>query len=250
MWPMLSEREPLVGLIERKFDSLGIDGLLFDLDDTLLETAGYITRFKADFSLWAANKLRMPADEVMAIFSQASMDAFEKLMVKPERWDLAVQMTAERITGEAHYLDEGIGMLKLIFTGSPELIAGARPVLELLQKTGRKMAIVTHAPKNGWTETKLRQTGIEQYFEGVWIAGDSRLKGRVDWEAGAAMIGVPHTRILGFGDSVKADIWPMAELSMRVMALTPKWIGAKGELPAGVPILKSLVEAPEAILAL
>ncbi len=250
MWPMLFEREPMVGLLEAKLTSLGIDGLLFDLDDTLLETSDYMDRYKLAFCVWAAEKLGISLEVVMPVFEKAAHDAFDILFVTLERWNLVVRMTAERLGEEPHCLDGGVEIMRELFLDSPRLIEGVRPVLAMLHQTGRKMGVVTHAPHNKWTEIKMVKTGIERYFDGVWIAGEDRLKGREDWEGGAAMIGVAHDRILGIGDSASADIWPMIGLKMRAIAIVPKWKRAKGELPEGVPLLQSLVGVPEAILAL
>lgn len=251
---MRCEREPLVGQLEGKFNSLGIRGLLFDLDDTLFETTVYMRKHKWLFCVWAAEKLGVVVERVMEVFEEAAFDALDVLHVAPARWDLAVRMTAERLTGEPYCLDEGIEVLKRLFFESPEVIAGVRPVLELFSQTGVKMGVVTHAPNtppwNEWTWIKLQRNGLERYFPHIWIADESKPKDEEAWRAGAAMIDVPCENILGIGDNIGADILPMRVLGMRAMAVKAIFRRSNGDLPPGVPLLDSLAQAPEAILAL
>lgn len=250
---MRCEREPLVGQLEKKFNSLGVRGLLLDLDDTVFETTKYMREHQRLFCVWAAEKLDTALEEVAKVFGQAAYDAYDKLSIAPARWDLAVRMTAERLTGEPYCLDEGIQMIKRLFFDSPEMIAGVRPVLDLLSQTGVKMGAVTHAPNippwSEWTWIKLKRNGLECYFPHVWIADEAKPKDEEAWGAGAAMLGLPCENILGIGDNIGADILPMKILGMRTMAVKAIFRRSSGDLPPGVPLLDSLVQAPEAILA-
>ena len=248
------EREPLVGQLERKFDSLGISGLLFDLDDTLLETTAYMKERKLALAIWAAGKLGLPLDLVMDELDEAAHEAYDVLHVSAERWVLAVQLTAIKLTGDSYALNEGIGLIQELFFDSPEIISGIHPVMNLFEQTGIKMAVVTHAPStlpwSDWTWIKLQKTGLDRYFSQVWIADESKPKGIEDWRGAADLLQVPCENILGFGDNVNADGLPMLSLSMRVIMVEPKWRKSNGDLPAGIPVLASLVDAPEAILSL
>lgn len=251
IWAMLPEREQSVDLLRGKLRRLLIGGFLFDLDDTILDTTTYITEFKVAFCVWAAEKLGMKVEEVRAVFEMAVHDTYSTMYVSQERWETIARITAKKLTKDKYYLDDGIEILMRIFDGSPKLFKGAEKAIKLLHDTGGKMGIVTHAPKNGWTEIKMRETGLEQYFNGVWIADDREPKGMKDWLNGANMIGVPCRRIMGWGDSPDGDIKWMLKLNFGwAFALEQRWVGATGKLPKKVRLLSSLTEAPEAILAL
>lgn len=250
------EYEPLVGQLKVKLDFLGTDGLLFDADDTLFKTTEYMVKHKTAFADWAASYLNRPFEEVEKIFIQAANDAYDVLHVAPERWDLAVRMTSEKLTGSKTTLDGGIEIIRGLFFDSPEMIPGARLALEIFRATGRKMALVTHAamypaPNHpSWTEIKLAKNGLERYFDAVWIADEKRNKGEEDWAKGAEMLGLSFGKLMGFGDSVGADIIPMTNLGIMAMAIKPTWKRSNGDLPSGVLLLGSLIEAPGAILSL
>ncbi len=243
------EYEPLVGLLEAKLDLLGVDGFLWDLDDTILETTDYMGKHKINFSIWAAKYLEMRKELVIEVFFEAAHRAYDHLYVSPERWDLAVKMTAEKLTGDASRLDGGIEMIKKLFLDSPEMIQGARATLEIFQATGRKMALVTHAPM-GWTEIKIKKNVLERYFDAVWSCDEKRPMSETNKKKGAELLDLPLYKLMGFGDNVNADVIPMRNLGIGAMAVKPKWKRSNGDLPPGIPLLESIAEAPEAILAL
>jgi FMN phosphatase YigB (HAD superfamily) len=103
-------------------------------------------------------------------------------------------------------------------------------------------------PDLSWTEIKLWKCGIRRYFEVVYVANEHRLKGVEDWQMGASLLSLPPERLMGFGDSIGGDIVPMKELGIRAMAVKARWKRSNGDLPEGVPLLDSLVEAPDKIL--
>lgn len=253
---MWTEREPLVGELTRKLDSLKIRGFLFDLDDTFLKTSEYMERHNDEFCSYVSSLTGVNVEVVREIFEAASHESFELLYVSHERWELAVRITEAKLGLPLGMLQEGVGILQKLFYGSPEMIEGVRPILDLFAATRRKMAVVTHAtnfpaPENlSWTETKLKLNGLTRYFEGVYIAHANGHKGEEDWAAGAAMLSLPYENLMGFGDSVGSDIIPMTNLGIRAMAVRARWKRSRGVLPEGVRLIDTLAEAPEAILAM
>lgn len=249
---MRVETEKLVGELERKFGQLGTRVLLFDLDDTLLQTSEHIDEKRLGFCSWVAGRLGLELEVVTRVFDEAAHETYDILHVAVARWEAAVRVTSERLTGRSNDLDEALPLLHDIFLGAPKIIPGVIETLSIFKSTGVKMGLVTHAPTtppwDKWTGLKLTTHGLDRFFDQVWIADEKARKGKSDWEGMARLMEVECSRVMGFGDNVGADVIPMHELGMRVMAVKPVFGRSKGELPVGVPLLDSIVEAPRQVL--
>ena len=131
---------------------------LFDLDGTLVDSSGLHERaFRATLAECAPRLL--DGFDYRESMGRTTADAFRALGI-------------EEILLEKVVLEKQRRYRDFVRGGQLELQAGAREVLELLGRRGRRRWLVTSASAPAVREV-LEQTGIGRYFEGVVTAGDA-----------------------------------------------------------------------------
>jgi phosphoglycolate phosphatase len=167
-------------------------GVIFDLDGTLIDTAGEIeVALRRTFEELALPALSRKAVEALIGRGVPSMveRALAQAGGEPRERDRAI----ERFEG--HYAR--------LVGSEAALFPGVREGLDLLRKAGTPMSVVTNKPRY-FTERLLERAGVLAFFAGV-VAGDDGVKKKpapdMLLEASRRM-GVAVERALMVGDSV------------------------------------------------
>lgn len=168
-----------------------IHAVLFDLDGTLMDTAGEI-----DTSLARAfgeiGVARLPRASVEALIGHGVRSLVERALARQGAHGVDLQEVVERF--ERHYALV-VGTEAALFPGVPEGI-------ERLRAGGHKLAVVTNKPRS-FTESLLARAGAAPCFS-VIVAGDDgiRRKPAGDMlEAACAKMGTTPAESLMLGDS-------------------------------------------------
>jgi phosphoglycolate phosphatase len=142
--------------------SKSITAVIFDLDGTLIDTAGEIaTALERTFR--ELGRAPLPVDEVRDLIGRGVPSLVERALAKTGGTSNLGQVV-ERF--EAHYA-QTVGTASLLFPG-------VRVGLETLAAAGMPMAVVTNKPRF-FTEQLLKGLGITPFF-GAVVAGDDGIR--------------------------------------------------------------------------
>lgn len=226
-----------------------VEGVLFDLDDTLIKTTEiFLLAMDMVVSLYAKALPELDHKVIASRFAEINIKAYKQRAVNPNRWDIVIPEleksfglgTHDSLSGQA------LEILANIYKQEPEFEEGAEKLVQLLKQWQLKVGIVTHANIE-WTMFKLDNLGLSYFFDHVEIISENQLhKSRHDWERAAAKINIPPNRLLSVGDNVKGDVQASAGAGFGEIAWIDKKSGwslyRQGELPPGVIVVKNVSE--------
>jgi FMN phosphatase YigB (HAD superfamily) len=222
----------------------GVDLVVFDFDDTLIDTvtvfrqqiAKYLSVITPGFPnispSYIEQRLRRINDQLFYVYA-----------VNPGRW----RRVAERLTDEfggTSFLD-GLPTIEEIYTMVPSPYPDVEEVLGVLGAVSR-LGLVTHANK-AWTDLKVSGLGWGRFFEGrIETINEDGHKTAGEWRKAFLNLGVSPERALVIGDNVRGDILATREIGV----LHHFWVDRKknwalyreGELPEEVVTIEELSE--------
>ena len=110
--------------VKENLGRLGIEAILFDLDDTLIYTSEIFTLYMQEYASAVAEKIGMEAGEVMEALRTINNEEFKRVGVNPKRWEVVVEKLAKRFgRGEKEVL-EGLEVLMKIYSIEPRMRPG------------------------------------------------------------------------------------------------------------------------------
>jgi phosphoglycolate phosphatase len=166
-------------------------GVIFDLDGTLVESAGEIAEALAR-TFESLRLDALPRSQVESLIGRGVRVLVERALAQVKAPGIDVDDVVARF--ESHYA-QAVGTGATLFPGVSE-------GLGLIRAKGLPMAVVTNKPRY-FTLQLLERLGIARYFDAV-IAGDDGIakKPAPDMIAAAAKaLGVPVADALMVGDS-------------------------------------------------
>lgn len=185
--------------------------IIFDLDDTLIDTSGSITPFKIGLCL---KKL---IDSGLAVSNYDA--AYKELLDLNNKY--ANAKSAFFAFGKAHKVcDQEIGsaLSEMTSTLPPSFIVDKTPhAIEILEFYHKKypLALVTGG-KPSFQKDKLKKAGIDSsYFSMIGIPEDSVKK--PFYQALSKKFSLPPEKIWVCGDRVETDLRPAYELGFRTV---------------------------------
>lgn len=244
--------DPLVGLVEQKLGELPIRGLLWDLDDHLLDTSNFIHKYLAAFVEEVAARVGRGYDETWALMKKHSDVAWGIYHVNPIRWRFVIEQMSRELGCAVSLLEEPHDRLLELYGKSPDFIPGAPTMLRLAKvRLGLKIVVVTNVNK-GWNDAKRAEHNLDDYVDEFVVADENRPKGVSDWWAGVTLSGLPPEMLLGGGDSIEGDFIPLKQIGVRgIIGVPPLHPQAKnGHQPEGVTMVGSIAEWAEGVLRL
>ena len=143
--------------------SKSIKAVIFDLDGTLIDTAGEIAT-ALDRTFTELGKPLLPASEVRDLIGRGVPSLVERALAKVGADGFALGHAVERF--EAHYA-QTVGTAAVVFPG-------VRAGLEALQSAGYAMSVVTNKPRY-FTEQLLEGLGVGAFFSAI-VAGDDGIR--------------------------------------------------------------------------
>jgi phosphoglycolate phosphatase len=170
--------------------SKSIEAVIFDLDGTLIDTAGEIAT-ALDRTFAELGHRPLPASEVRDLIGRGVPSLVERALAKVGGTD-NLGHAVERF--EAHYA-QTVGTASLLFPG-------VRAGLEALAAAGMPMAVVTNKPRF-FTEQLLQGLRVTPFF-GAVVAGDDGIRRKPHGDmlvAACERMGSTPARTLMLGDS-------------------------------------------------
>lgn len=245
---MLKERQKETGVQASEFEKYSVDALhewltengiqavLFDFDDTLLDTNTYINEHKARYVDYISDRLpEIPHENIRRELDAADYDVFSTHSVSKGRWDGAIRLMIEKFPGvDPAIFTDGAPHLHAMYVSAPQLIPGAKDTVMNFRRAIHKIGLVTHADY-GWTMLKLKRTGLEGVFDHVEVVDQCRNKEAGDWVRAAEALGVSPDQVLVIGDSVKGDMEAAHRAGVvHLVSLPSPWEKYReGDLPEG-----------------
>jgi len=185
--------------------------IVFDLDDTLIDTSGCVTPFKLSQVVKLAAErgvLRESAVQVQQVLQQlnekslSSQDALESWL---------------RGLGALHLLEEALVLYSAPLPDhfSIQTTPGAKKVLQVLQEKGHRLALVTGGKQTFQLE-KLKKAGFElTLFSKIMIPEDSIKK--PCYESLLREFSELPAQCVVVGDRIPMDLQPAHELGFRTV---------------------------------
>ncbi len=236
------DRDPIFGAVKEKLNKLGIEAVLFDLDDTLIYTSEIFLRNMVQYSRVVSEKIGVPEEEMMTALKAINDEEYKTMGVNPKRWEAVVEKLAERFGHGKEEILNNLVILMNIYSEEPRLRTGVRTMLEILKESGVKLALVTHANVD-WTEYKLSRLVLWDYFDQVVVVDENGHKKSEDWKRGMDGMGVEPEKCLVVGDNLGGDILPGDELGARTAYLPSPWlVYRQGEVPERTVVINEIFE--------
>lgn len=202
--------------MQQLLKELNIDLILFDLDDTLLETHSMFSTCIGSLKERLAVLCNCTIDVIDKEFEACVLEARQIHYVNPTPlWTLVLELLSKlhpEITREIQI--EALQTInREIYQRAVPLKQGALELLEELALTDIPIGIVTNASEE-WTAFKILEAGLNNYFrtDSIIVIPPHIRKGLNDWQRAMQLHGVTPENTLIIGDNIKADIKPAVEL--------------------------------------
>jgi FMN phosphatase YigB (HAD superfamily) len=194
----------------------GVRSVLFDFDETLIDTASLFETQKRLYVTHLMTQLGgYNPEDLLARLGKIDDRYYETLGVNPKRWEQVVNSLAAEL-GEDHseLFLSGLPILMQIYQTKPQLMEGAIETLETFFAAGVNIGLVTHASPE-WTNFKLDSLSLRKYFSQIVIVDENRHKNQEDWLTAIRQSGIEAGNTLVVGDNLTADIQSAAALGVR-----------------------------------
>lgn len=230
-----------------------IEGLLLDLDNTLIQTSKIFFAGTRDVTQMYARVLpEVGAEQIAGLLQKVDRRVHAILSVNPNRWKTVVP-ELERELGIMNKSDSIAGAalerLAQIYTQVPEFEPGAQEVLQLAREWGLMLGLVTHANVE-WTIFKLEALGLQTAFDHVAIIHEDQLhKQPSDWSdaAHSMQAAVPSTMVVG--DNVISDVQAAVKAGFGAAVWVDDangWSVVKeGTVPEQAHVIKGIAQLPQ-----
>jgi putative hydrolase of the HAD superfamily len=212
--------------------------IIFDLDDTLIDTSGCITHFKLEDALLAMVREGLAISD----FSEA-LDLLRRLDSTSDSARSAIAEFVEILGAEQRFFD--IGVKEVYENISFELpIFPLEGAIELLVDLGgqHQLALVTIG-KQALQMDKLKKAGIDSRIFSKIVVTEERNK-KPHYQMIMDELGYAPTEVLVCGDRIPLDLIPARELGFKTVKM--QWgrglnpTGYKGEVDYLISELKEL----------
>lgn len=185
--------------------------IVFDLDDTLIDTSGTVTPFKIrEFIAFLVDR-KIVLGKVAQVLDE--IEPFDKKCITSKD---TIRFTLERYQA-VHLYDEAIQLYNaplpknFLIPQTPN----AKKVLEVLKEKGHILALVTGGTASYQLE-KLEKAGLEpSIFSKISVAEDFQKKPH--YEALIKEFNYPPGDIVAVGDRIRVDLLPAHELGWRTV---------------------------------
>ena len=189
--------------------------IVFDLDDTLIDTSDIYYKARSRF-LDLMESIGLDRDKSLIEFESIDSEMMHKLNHAPERYGLSMLRTFERFSPNIAKSERSkiTTQLKkygdIVTSNFPVVIDGAHELLRWSNDRYR-LAVLTRG-QEAFQKRKLRVAGLEHYFQVVQVVN------KKDGSALLALLtsmGLKPEDSWVIGDSIKSDILPAKEIGAR-----------------------------------
>lgn len=234
--------------VSRYFKKKDVRTILFDLDNTILNTHAVFVRVIDQVIADISKALELDSKLVDSKFNTLLLDAHGRLGVNPvTTWPDVLGQLGGALGCE--FCDDlyrsSYSSLNAIYTGThvPQIYDGAVDLLSALTEAGLNVGLVTHASEE-WTDLKLNHHGLTGYFRHIEICDVDKPKTPSYWLNAVNSLGASVGSTIVVGDSLKGDIIASREVGIpHQIWINPakNWVVNKsGDIPQGVVVVDSL----------
>ena len=244
----LLELDPIISSTREKLDKLGVKGILYDLDDTLIYTAEIFYYWMNEYADIVSFELGIEREMFYKTLSAVNDEEYRRMGVSPSRWR-AVRL-GKMYDGGRSVVEGRLDVLMNIYKTVPRMRPGVRAALGTLKELGFRQALITHANED-WTMWKLDKLGLWDNFDAIFIADENGHKSAQHWNKGMDMLGLTPNKCLVVGDNLGGDITPAASLGARTIWMPSPWsVYRAGTVPEGTVQIGEFNEFLEALARL
>lgn len=229
--------------LRRWFVDRGITYVLFDMDDTLVETGSHYGVRMHAYCEFLSQKSGMGESEWFKLFMKGITDLRDEFSVQPTVLDVPARVLAKMCGAEGLGLEQQIDKLMEIYELSPEVIPGAVDEVRKVRDAGVDTALVTHADEEWTWQKRLNFIGL---FKDYVCTPTDRSKDVRAWESGMEKLRVKPEEVMIVGDGWESDILPALEMEAGVVV----WV-RNGEDPRnedGVIEIETIADLTETLL--
>lgn len=235
------ERDPYIHCRAEKIRHLGVKAILFDLDDTLIETSPIYTRNKKIYSEAVAQSLGIESGPVLKRLQEIHDESFKTNGVDPNKWIWVLNKLGEEL-GSPQIALEHYPLIEKIYYEIPKLLPGVRQLLTGIKNENLLIGEATHG-KTDWSFRKNEQTGIINYMDYIVAASVLEKKSKKHWQLLMDGLSVTPEECIITGDNLMGDIIPAIELGARAIYIPSPWhVYRQGEIPSGVVTINTIAE--------
>lgn len=194
-----------------------IRGVIFDLDDFLLDTNR--DAFGRHMDIYSRQVVAVEPDIPFSFMRQAVHDANKRIHpemgVDPRRWERIVHALGDTLGWRLRpVLRRFAPTFHAIYESVPGSMPGAVRTVSILHKEV-PVAINSHAVDT-WTRDKLFYSGLLRFMTHVHVVPVAQKhKEPRDWDKAARAMDLRPRDVLAGGDSLIADAWPALEAGVR-----------------------------------
>jgi len=246
----MQEAESHTQLLAENLKQKGIKAVLFDLDDTILDTNNLFSFWIHAFVSGVVEKNpNLDWREVMDKFTEINNEAFKTLSVDTKKLAFVAQKMDSFFGTHPMFSRHG-DVVGQIYKNSPKILPGARETLEAFKETGIPMALVTHANVK-WTNRKVEDRDLKRYFTHIEVVNEKRFKGSEDWLNAINILGVKPQEVLVIGDNLQGDINSARSIGVKNLVwIESIWsVYRQGIVPEGITKVKKIGDVIGALIA-
>ncbi len=201
---------------------MGVEGVLYDLDDTLIYTAEIFHLYMDLYADMVADQAGIDRESFFKRLSDINDEEYKTMGVSPLRWDSVVMRLASEYPEIGVVIVSQLNVLKRIYRHEPRKREGANAILDGVRRMGLKQGLVTHANVE-WTNWKMDTLGWWGMFDGLYIADENGFKTKKDWARAMEILELDPRKCIVVGDNLSGDVIPTAELGARTMWMPSPW---------------------------
>lgn len=249
---------PETAIINEWAKKSGVKIILFDLDDTLIETREIFVKQMGQCYDVLLPHLTLSLKELKSTIEKINDRSYEIYGVNPHRWDHVLEEFCSQFHLSPDVFKPAMEALRGIYTTIPRFKEGAENILQTIKESDVSLGIVTHA-NIPWTKYKFESLKLERFchWYDIFIVNEDGHKAKKEWGQAQMYFNVQSlTRLTAdnfavCGDSIRSDIIPASENNIRHrfwIRNSARWSVQDGGLPPGtyiVPEIGKLTDAME-----
>lgn len=230
----------------------GIKAVLFDFDDTLVDTQGLQDAQMQRAKAYIMDRLpHIDSKKLDEAVEKADHDAYISHSVSLERYIAMGRYIGEAFpTENPEPFQTAMGNMLASYGMTPQFLPGAKETVMTFREAIPKLGLVTHANKE-WTAIKLKSRGLDTVFDHVEIVDEYGAKTAQSWRNAIDRLGVKPEEVLVIGDNITGDIQAARGAGVRYTVLLPSpWKEyASGTAPADTMKAERIADVIPTLLA-
>lgn len=240
--------------LQKALLKLAINGILCDLDDTLINTAPVFGKHMDMYSEVVSRELSVDFLEFRKNLQEINDRTFAIYSVRRSKWQIIIAELVNLYGPKAEdVLTRYYYILDNIYNIAPEFKEGAIDFLLQMKEIRLPVCLITHA-NTRWTYLKMNTYDLWKHTHALHIVSENQYKSYEEWLEGCKKVYLFPYQVLGIGDSIVSDMIPAfnAGIPYRIWLKNKNaWsIYVNHELPRGTITLNGIYEVIPKIIEL